>query len=145
MRKILSILLLAFVGILSLCCFAACGEDGGGTHTGGGTNYVPNENSHLLKEGETVCEHCGEQLFEGKLVFALSDDQTYYKVTDLDDASGDVIVPDYYCIRKPADYPRVFLYNKRLKAIFIAFRRFICVSILRKMRAPCLQFVKTVV
>lgn len=103
MRKILSILLLAFVGILSLCCFAACGEDGRGTHTGGGdngggTDYVPNENSHLLKEGETVCEHCGEQLFEGKLVFALSDDQTYYKVTDLDDASGDVIVPDYYCI-----------------------------------------------
>lgn len=135
MRKILSILLLAFVGILSLCCFAACGEDGRGTHTGGGdngggTDYVPNENSHLLKEGETVCEHCGEQLFEGKLVFALSDDQTYYKVTDLDDASGDVIVPDYYCIRKPADYPRVFLYNKRRKAIFIAFRRFICVSIL---------------
>ena len=124
MRKILSILLLAFVGILSLCCFVACGEDGGGT------DYVPNENLHLLKEGETVCEHCGEHLFEGKLVFALSDDQTYYKVTDLDDASGDVIVPDYYCIRKPADYPRVFLYNKRLKAAKTAFSRFICVSIL---------------
>lgn len=99
MKKFSIILLLAFTGILSLSCLAACGDDADGTHTdGGGTGYVPNENSHLLKEGETVCEHCGEQLFEGKLVFALSDDQTYYKVTDLDDASGDVIVPDYYCI-----------------------------------------------
>lgn len=109
MKKILSILLLAFVGILSLCCFAACGEDGGGTHTGGGdngggTDYVPNENSHLLKEGETVCEHCGEQLFEGELKFTLSDNKKYYKLSDLGGASGDVIVPDYFCSRGDDTY-----------------------------------------
>lgn len=104
MRKILSILLLAFVGILSLCCFAACGEDGRGTHTGGGTNYVPNENLHLLKEGETVCEHCGEQLFEGELKFTLSDNQKYYELSALSGASGDVTVPDYFCSRGDDTY-----------------------------------------
>ncbi len=105
MKKFPIVLLLAFTGILSMSCLAACGDEAGDTHTGGGgTSYVPNENSHLLKEGETVCEHCGKQLFEGELKFTLSDNQKYYEASNFYDVSGDVIVPDYFCSRGDDTY-----------------------------------------
>ena len=109
MKKYFGIGILALVGALSLGCFAACGETGNTGNTGtaggtGGTNYQPGKNSHLLKEGETTCEHCGEQLYEGELTFTLSDNQKYYEASGFGDASGDVVVPDFYCSRGDDTY-----------------------------------------
>lgn len=106
MKKYFGIGILALVAALSLGCFAACSETGtaGGTGGTGDTNYQPGKNSHLLKEGETTCEHCGEQLYEGSLKFTLSDNQKYYTVSGFGDASGDVVVPDFYCSRGDDTY-----------------------------------------
>ncbi len=102
MKKYFGIGILALAAALSLGCFAACSETGTAGGTGG--NYKPGKNSHLLKEGETTCEHCGEQLFEGTLKFTLSDNQKYYTVSGFGDASGDVVVPDFYCSRGDDTY-----------------------------------------
>lgn len=99
MKRYVTVFLLSALALLSFALFAACDGADEKSSSEGSTKYEPDENSHLLKEGETVCEHCGEQLFAGKLEFTLSDNQKYYRVSGLSSASGDVIIPDYFCSR----------------------------------------------
>ena len=62
-----------------------------------GDSYRDNELpklGHNFVDG--VCSVCGEQFYSDGLEFTLSGDESYYTVTDVGTATGDIIIPDIF-------------------------------------------------
>ena len=62
-----------------------------------GDSYRDNEVpklGHNFVDG--VCSVCGEQFYSDGLEFTLSGDESYYIVTDVGTATGDIIIPDIF-------------------------------------------------
>ncbi len=62
-----------------------------------GDSYRDNELpklGHNFVDG--VCSVCGEQFYSDGLEFTLSGDKSYYTVTDVGTATGDIIIPDTF-------------------------------------------------
>ena len=74
---------------------ATCTEDGVMTFTCPNCNETRTETipaGHVIVDG--VCTVCGELIYTVGLEYELSSDKTYYIVTGIGTASGDIIIPD---------------------------------------------------
>ena len=96
MKKSFTLLIAGCLIFVSLFGAAACSKDG---------DADLKKDAHKISASaeDNICEHCGKKLYEGKIEYALSDNQKYY-IADIPRADGDVIVPGYYKDLGEEDY-----------------------------------------
>ena len=87
---------------------ATCTEDGVMIFTCSNCNETKTETipaGHVIVDG--VCTVCGELIYTEGLEYRLSNDKTYYIVTGIGTASGDIIIPDTHeglSVKEIGDY-----------------------------------------